>query len=225
MNFKVWFENNDMNKTIIHSAFEKGIDKSDNSILGFHGTSIFTLMNAIKTGFLPITKGSEAYAGGGGIESTKAYGENFEKYGFHLVPNPKNKVIQKINFRKNLIQDPYKEAVNWANYLASRHSYFDKYNMDLDNPEHHAASHELEAGMKIGEKEIQKKYNLQKPKSNPIKSGVVLAISDSAANDFEVLMGGDGDDINIVTKSFPLKYIKGIDPVDDYAYEWLDQLT
>lgn len=225
MNFKNWFENNNVNKTIIHNEFEKGINKNDNSILGFHGTSILTLMSAMKNGFLPITKGIESFAGGVGTHSIKAYGENYEKYGLHLVPNPNNNIVKKMDFRNNLIQNPYQEAVNWAKYIARKHHYFDKYDMNLDNVDHHAISDELENALTShNEKNIQQNYNLNSPKHNPIKSGVVLAISDSVANDFEILMGGDGDDVNIVTKSLPIKYIKGIDPVDDYAYDWMDKL-
>ncbi len=225
MNFKLWLEN-DANKSILHQAFQKGIDKNDKSIIGFHGTSIFALLEAIKKGFLPVTSGSEIFAAG--EYQKKIYGQQFENYGFHVVPNPQNDIVKKIEFRKKLISDPYSEAIRWAEYISGRHYFFDKYKMNFENPNHHAASHEFGQMMhlddKDSEQEISKKYNLKKPKPTAIKGGVVLAISDSVANNFKLAAGGDGDDLNIITKKLPIEYIKGIEPIDDSAYEWLDDI-
>ena len=223
MKFKLWLENN-ANQDIIKNAFSKGINKSDPSFLGYHGTSLQTLMFAIDHGYLPVTVGTERLHAGEHQTSQMAYGPTFQDYGLHIVPNPLNKIVQSIPFRSDLSENPYEDAIFWAKSIAERHSFFDKYSMDWSDPKHHEAASLFSWGTETPEY-IQKKFKLAKPKRKYLQGGVVLAISDTVANEFRIAMGGDGNDINIITKALPVKYIVGIEPQNDDAYEWLDSLT
>lgn len=223
MKFKLWLENN-TNKLMISQLFERGINRNDTSILGFHGTSLITIQKALQTGLLPVTTGSAESSAGTHRSAKKAYGDDLSGYGFHIVPNPKNKIIQQINFTKPLLQDAYEEGLKWAKFNANRYSFFDKYNMNLSDPLHHKISQEFMWKSKT-EKEIQKQYELDQPKKEFVNSGVLLAISETAAHDFKIFPGGDGDDLNIATKNLPIKYISGIEPADDHAFDWFESLT
>lgn len=218
------FLENNSNQTIIKNAFSKGIDQSDTSILGYHGTSLQTLIKALNTGYLAITAGTAQIHGGTHDSSIAAYGSDLKDYGLHIVPNPLNKIVQSMTFRNELEKTPYKIAMRWASSVAERHSLFDKYNLDMNNPEHHEATSQLVWGQKP-KQQIEKEFKLKNPKRKYLQGGIVLAISDNVTSEFKINVGGDGDDINIITTQLPVKYIVGIEPENDAAYEWLDQIN
>lgn len=214
--FREWLrESAGDNAKAIHDAFQRGVDRKDTSVLGFHGTSLQTLKKALQTGSLPVTKGTEGVYGG------ERYGAGKEAYGLHIVPNPRNATVQKIQFRREREIDPLEDAANWAKHTANRHHLFDKHGLDMDDPEHHRLAFLVQQGEAP---EASLKAPGRSPNPNPIKGGVVLSISEDAARDFKVSVGGDGDDLNIQTAALPLRYIKGIEPQDDASYAWLDAL-
>jgi hypothetical protein len=224
------FLENNINQTIIQNAFSKGINKSDPSILGFHGTSIQTIMTAINTGYLTVTPGTAHIHAGTNQTSIDSYGPELEDYGLHIVPNSLNKIVQAMTFRRKLEdsydenETPYMIAMMWAKTVAERHAFFDKYDLDINNPEHHQIVSDLSWNQKE-KNEAEKEHKLKKPKTKYLQGGVVLAISDDVINEFKINLGGDGDDINIIAKQLPVRYILGIEPENDAAYDLLDQLN
>lgn len=216
LEFRVWMrESAEDNARIVHDAFRRGVDRNDPSALGFHGTSLQTLKKALQTGFLPVTKGTE------GIYGSDRYGDGKDAYGLHIVPNPRNATVQKIQFRREREIDPLEDAANWAKHTANRHHMFDKHGLDMDDAEHHRMAFRVQQGEAP---EASLKLPGRTPNPNPTKGGVVLSISEDVARDFKVSVGGDGDDLNIHTYALPLKYIAGIEPQDDASYSWLDAL-
>lgn len=179
-------------------------------------------MFIVKNGFMPVTKGIGKNIAGSNANSILAYGSDYSNYGLHIVPNPKNPLIKNFHFSKPIDPNPYDQAVSWAQYLKKRHSYFPKYQMDFNNPDHHRASMRFDFE---NDKDVQKNYNLPNPIQNFKSGSVVLAISDDVLNNFKVQIGGDGDDLNIITNNLPVKFIIGIEPQDDQTYDYLDQLS
>ena len=113
-------------------------------------------------------------------------------------------------------------AGQFASVIRDRHARFQKYGLDLNNPKHHELLYPIE-NMEKTESEIVRKHKLRSV--GLIKSGgVILAISDKVRDEFEVVVGGDGDDLNIKTNALPLRYVVGIEPVDDYSFDVLDSL-
>lgn len=216
MEFKNWMESAAVgNAKKINDLFARGINRSDPSIVGYHGTSVQTLASAIEKGYIPVTKGLGAVHGG---DSYKG-----EEYGIHIVPNMGNRIVGQINFRREPEHpDPFVVAMKWADYVSKKHAIFDRYGMDFGRVPHHKAANSIISGE--SPRAVVRGLKLREPNNTPIKGGVVLAISDKVSESFELSMGGDGDDINIKTRALPIEYILGIEPQNDDAYHWLDRL-
>jgi hypothetical protein len=206
----------------LSQVFSQGINHDDPKILGYHGTSLQTLMFAAKNGYLPVTSGSEKHKGGTHDQAFTSYGKDYSLYGIHLVPNPNNKDVKEMLFKRTLETKPYKQAQEWAKWAKGFHSQFEKYGLDINNPEHHRIAMDLEA--KPNKEEVVKQHKLPKPLQNFTHGAVVLAISDEVMHNFQVNMGADGDDLNIITKKLPIQFIIGIEPQDDETYNYLDNL-
>lgn len=216
LEFKIWLqESSEENAKTVQAAFQRGVDRNDPSALGFHGTSLQTLKKALRTGFLPVTKGTEGVYGG------DRYGPGKDAYGLHIVPNPNNATVRNIQFRREREIDPLEDAANWAKHTANRHHMFDKHGLDMNDPEHHKIAFLVQQGEAP---ESSLKLPGRTPNPKPIKGAVVLSISEDAARDFKTSVGGDGDDLNIQTEALPLRYIRGIEPHDQESYDWLDAL-
>jgi hypothetical protein len=206
------------NLDIVKKAFADGIDKDDSSVLGYHGTSLLSLQSAIDRGYFRVTEGTGILYGG----EHSGYSKDFSDYGFHIMPNPDNKIVKGMEFRNPLNTSAITIAGQFASVIRDRHARFQKYGLDLDNPKHHELLYPIE-NMEKTESEIVRKHKLRSV--GPIKSGgVILAISDKVRDEFEVVVGGDGDDLNIKTNALPLRYVVGIEPVDDYSFDVLDSL-
>ena len=218
--FRLWLESSS-NEAIIKNAFSRGVSKSDASVIGYHGTSIQTIIYAINTGFLPVTAGTEHLYSG--LHQKHIYGKKFELYGIHIVPNPNNKVVKTMPFKQPLSPNPMEEAEKYAKVISQRHSVFDQYSLDWFDPKHHEIAKTID-DIDHSPEYVQKKFKLSPPKAKFLQAGVVLALSETIVDDFAINVGGDGDDINIITKELPIKYIVGIEPIDDAAYDWLDSL-
>jgi hypothetical protein len=201
----------------VNELFSKGINRKDPSILGYHGTSIQTMRALMSKGHLPVAEGLK-----------KVFGNtNDKEYGIHISPNMNNRVAKTLEFRNPQWYEPYNDAMAFAKLIAKRHSYFDKYNMDMERASHHRAADDMMLGPHIsGQKpeEILKRLKLKPSPREALEAGVILAISEKVAERFKIIVGGDGNDINIITNALPIEYIMGIDPADDAAYHWLDSL-
>lgn len=202
------------NAAIVRAAFERGIDRSDPSVIGYHGTSVQTLRAAIQRGHLPVASGL------GGVFGNASEADKF--YGLHLVPNPSNRVVKSISFRRELIDKPYEDAMAWAKHTAARHVFFDRHGMDMDDKGHHRAAYRMYHGDDPYKATTGMRLGRGSPGAAP--AGVVLAISERVAERFKVSMGGDGNDINVETNGLPLEYLTGVEPQNDAAYEWLDSI-
>lgn len=215
--FRRWLSesNHEENRRIIHAAFQRGVDKRDASVLGYHGTSLQTIRAATERGFLPVTKGSEDVYG------SDRYGPGKEPYGLHIVPNPNNPTVRGIKFRRASGIDPLEDAANWAKNTRNRHHLFDKHGLDMDDIEHHRAAFLVQQG-EMPEKSLAGLG--RPPRTDIVRGAVVISISDDVARDFRVGPGGDGDDLNIQTRHLPINYIRGIEPHDQESYDWLQAL-
>jgi hypothetical protein len=213
MNFRLWIEG----ARSVKDLFAKGIDRKDPSILGYHGTSIQTIRALADGGFIPVSKGLK-----------KVFGNhNDAAYGLHVAPNMENKVAKTLEFRRPQTMDPFADAMQFARHVASRHVFFDRYGMNMGRSTHHRAADDMMLGSFAGEKELSpiiKRLRLDPSPKEAVEAGVVLAISDRVAEKFRLLVGGDGNYINIVTNALPVEYVLGIEPQNDAAYEWLDSL-
>lgn len=204
------------NRRIIHDAFSRGVDKNDASVIGYHGTSIQTLRVAIERGFMPVTAGLERVMGGDHYKKSK------KMYGIHLVPNPKNAKVMSITFRNERDVDPQADAILWARHTAERHVLFDLFGLNMDDLRHHRAAFDIQQG--FNPHNVMKKLKAGPPNPKAIMGGVVLSISDDVADEFEISVGGDGDDLNIHTTALPIKYIRGVEPHHQSSYDWLAAL-
>jgi hypothetical protein len=214
MDFRLWLENS---AHIVKELFIKGVNRRDPSILGYHGTSIQTMRVLAERGFLPVAKGLMGVFGNA----------NDKEYGIHIAPNMENKVVKTLEFRNPPEPDAYEDAMGFAKHVSHRHSFFDKYGMDMENASHHKAADEMMMGdilKKNNAHLIAKKMRLNADARSSVEGGVVLAISDKISEKFKLIVGGDGNDINIVTDKLPVAYILGIEPQNDAAYHWLDSL-
>lgn len=213
MEFRLWLENNSPR---VKELFAKGINRKDSSILGYHGTSIQSVRVLAERGYLPVARGLKGVSGN----------RNDTAYGIHVAPNMGNKVAGAMEFRRPQNVDPYDDAMGFAKHVASRHVFFDRHGMNMDRAAHHRAADEMMMGRFTGEDPSSKirKFGLNPSPREAVEAGVVLAISDRVADKFRLLVGGDGNDINIVTNALPLEYIIGLDPQNDAAYEWLENL-
>ena len=214
MNFRLWIEDS---RQTVKQLFSKGIDRRDPSILGYHGTSIQTMRALMEKGYLPVSKGLK-----------KVFGNvNDTAYGIHAAPNMENDVVKTLQFRNPQTEDPYDDAMGFASLVAARHAFFDRHGMDMRKASHHRAADDMRAGPIISgrePKEILRRLKLNAEPKESVQAGVVLAISDKVAEKFRIIVGGDGNDINIITNALPIDYIIGIDPADDAAYGWLDSI-
>lgn len=202
------------NRSLVATAFRKGINRGDASVLGYHGTSVQALEEAMRTGGLPVTRGA------GGVFGGPAYKGVI--YGIHLVPNHLNPVVKEMEFRNQPFDDPFDDALRWARFVAERHHIMKSRGLDLGRITHHRAADDI---MNLVEPErATRGMKLLQSEPGSIRAGVVLAISEEAAKRFRIMQGGDGNDINVMTKSLPLGLVTGIEPADDAAFHWLDTL-
>lgn len=189
----------------------------DPNILGYHGTSIQTIRVLIERGHLPVAKGL-----------MKVFGNVKDKeYGIHVSPNMENRIVKTLEFRNPQWYEPYKDAMAFAKLISKRHGFFDRYGMDMDRASHHRAADDMMMAPYISgrkKEDILKRLKIDPNPRDAIEAGVVLAISDRVAEKFRIVVGGDGNDVNIVTDALPIEYILGMDPADDAAYNWLDSL-
>jgi hypothetical protein len=214
MEFRLWLENNSPR---VKELFSKGINRKDPSILGYHGTSIQTMRALIEKGYLPVSNGLKGVFGN---VKDKAYG-------IHVAPNMENKVVKTMEFRNPQTEDPYDDAMGFAALIAARHAFFDRHEMDMNKASHHRAADDMRAGPMISgrePKDIIKRLKINPEAKEAVEGGVVLAISDRVAEKFRIIVGGDGNDINIITNALPIEYILGIEPQNDAAYHWMDGL-
>lgn len=201
-------------KAIVIDRFEKGINRNDPGPLGYHGTSVHALVEAMRTGSLPVTKGA------GGVFGGQMY--KGVVYGIHIVPNPLNPVVRRMEFRRPLHEDPFADALAWARFIAQRHHLMKTRGLDLGRISHHRAADDI---MNLKDPSLAtRKLKLLSPDADAPNAGVVLAISQEAAGRFRIGVGGDGNDINVMTKALPLDLVTGIEPADDEAFRWLDTL-
>ena len=210
MDFRLWLEDG---RRTIKTLFERGIDRRDPSILGYHGTSVQTMRAAIERGVLPVARGLKRVFGN----------QNDTAYGLHVSPNMDNRIVRTLEFRNPPEPDAYKDALAWATHVSKRHSLFDMYGMDMNKSSHHRAASDIMMA-NDSPKSTMKRLGLDHKPRETTTAGVILAISDRVAERFRLLVGGDGNDINIITNALPVEYILGIDPADDAAYKWLDAL-
>lgn len=214
MEFRLWLENGTQ---AVRQLFAKGIDRRNPSILGYHGTSIQTVRVLADRGFLPVAKGL-----------VKIFGNrNDTEYGIHVSPNMENEVVKKIQFRNPPEPDAYRDAMAWAKHISERHSVMDMYGMDMDKASHHRGADDIMMDRMVSGRDkesVLKRLKLEPNPKETTRAGVVLAISDRIAERFKLVVGGDGNDINIITNALPMEYVLGIDPADDAAYHWLDSL-
>lgn len=209
MEFRLWLENR-----TVRDLFAKGIDRRDPSILGYHGTSVQAVRALAERGFLPVAKGLKHVSGN----------TNDTAYGIHIAPNMDNKVAKTLEFRRDQAIDPYDDAMGFAKHVAARHVFFDRHGMNMDRATHHRAADDMMMGQLASKKDpesIIKRLRLDPSPKEAVQAGVVLAISDKVAERFRLVVGGDGNDINIATNALPIEYIIGIDPQNDAAYDWL----
>lgn len=214
MDFRLWLEDS---RQTVKQLFEKGIDRRNPSILGYHGTSIQTIRSLMAKGFLPVAKGLMRVFGN----------EKDTHYGIHVSPNMENAVVKTMQFRNPPEPDAYKDAMSWARHISERHALMDRYNMDMDKASHHRGADDMMMGQMVtgkSQQSIIKRLRLDPDPREAITAGVVLSISDKVSERFRLLVGGDGNDINIITNALPIDCILGIDPADDAAYRWLDEL-
>jgi len=203
------------NRSLVAAAFRKGIDRGDASVLGYHGTSVQALEEAMRTGGLPVTRGA------GGVFGGPAYKGVI--YGIHIVPNHLNTVVKEMEFRRKPFDDPFNDALGWARFVAERHHLMKSRGLDLSRIAHHRAADDI---MNLVEPEkATRRIKLLQAEPGSIRAGVVLAISEEASRRFKIIQGGDGNDINVMTKSLPLGLVTGIEPADDAAFHWLDALS
>lgn len=210
----MWLEDAE---SAVKNLFAKGVNRNDPSILGYHGTSVQAIRVLAERGFLPVARGLKRVSGN----------LNDTAYGIHVAPNMMNKVARTIEFRRPQTVDPYDDAMGFAKHIASKHVFFDRYGLNIDRATHHRAAEEMMMGRFNGEKDHAAKIRRLKLDPSPreaVEAGVVLAISDRVAERFKLLVGGDGNDINIATNALPIEYIIGMDPQNDAAYDWLDSL-
>lgn len=200
----------------VRDAFKRGINPGDSSVLGYHGTSVQALEEAIRTGTLPVTKGAAGVFG-----DDRSY--KGATYGIHLVPNPLNEFVKDMSFRNPPFDDPMKDALDWARFIAERHHIMKTKGLDLSKIRHHRAADDIMN--LIDPLKATKGMKLLRPEPGAPRAGVVLAISEEAARKFRIGVGGDGNDINIMSRGLPVSFVKGIEPADDEAFRWLDALS
>lgn len=199
-------------------AFQRGIDPKDPATLGYHGTSVHTLLHATRTGSLPVARGLSDVSGGSSYKG--------RRYGLHLVPNPLNPHVRALDFRNPLhagFKSPMEDALGWARHVARRHHTILSRGMDLGRAAHHRAADRIIAGE--DPRDAMKRVKTSEPDPKAMNAGVVIAISDEALKRFGISVGGDGNDINLETTRLPLEYVTGIEPADDSAFHWLDTLS
>lgn len=200
----------------VRDAFKRGIDAKDPSVLGYHGTSVQALEEAMRTGTLPVTKGAAGVFG-----DDRSY--KGTTYGIHLVPNPLNEFVKNMSFRNPPFDDPMKDALEWARFIAERHHIMKTKGLDLSKIRHHRAADDIMN--LIDPLKATKGMKLLRQELDAPRAGVVLAISEEVARKFKIGVGGDGNDINIMSRGLPVSFVKGIEPADDEAFRWLDDLS
>lgn len=216
MEFREWLDDA---RVLVGGAFRKGINPRDASVLGYHGTSIQALEHLLDTGYMTLTKGS-----------AQSFGGSFYRgriYGLHIVPNPENPKVKGMEFRNPLhtgYDSPMDDALSFARHIAHRHHTIRSLGLKMSRVAHQKAADDIISGFSTPE-EATRRVKKGEPDPKAIRAGVVLAISEKAADRFRISVGGDGNDINIETTRLPAEYIVGIEPADDNAFEWLDSLA
>jgi hypothetical protein len=114
------------------------------------------------------------------------------------------------------------DALGWAKHIGERHHIMSSHGLDMSKPSHHRAADEIHS--LVPPEKATRGIRTGTPRPDAVHGGVVLAISDRAAERFGISVGGDGNDVNLETRNLPVEFITGIEPQNDAAYEWLDSL-
>lgn len=235
MRFRTWLENENHRMPFapqVKSLFEN-FSKRNPSIIGFHGTSLQTVRFLAENGYLPTSKSIGLASGGTHTTQGQnpAYSEDMSDYGIHLAPNINNPVAQKLQFTNPTVKNPYEDAAEFGKVSSHTHEFMDTYGLDFKNPDHYKTAADYHWDSPTWPEKSQQQYRDKFVKSrnlgparSAIHGAVVLAISESVADKFKIKVGGDGNDINVVTNKLPIDFILGIDPATDSAYEWLEGL-